>query len=77
MATIATTYGTSATAGASANTGRSAAAGMTLSFCMNFTPSAIELGPAVEPAGVHRADPALHVRHLLVLHLARRAAAAS
>ena len=34
-----------------------------------------ELGPAVEAAGVHRAEPALHVRHDLVLGLARRAAA--
>ena len=34
-----------------------------------------ELGPAVEAAGVHRAEPALHVRHHLVLGLARRAAA--
>ena len=55
---------------------RSAAAGTMSSFCTNFTPSATSCAQPWNAAGVHRAEPALHVRHHLVLGLARRAAAA-
>ena len=70
MATSTTRYGSSATAGASWKTVRSAAGRDDVLLLHELHAVGDQLRPAVEAAGVHRAEPALHVRHHLVLGLA-------
>ena len=70
IAASATMYGTSATAGASLKTLPVGGGRDDLLLLGELHPVGDQLGPAVEPAGVHRAEPALHVRHHLVLGLA-------